>query len=117
MGAKPHQVLIDQRLEAAPPARVQPPPVPAPDAAPAPELQEEDPPPARSQDGKHDCCTLQVHYRYISTQYIRQSYIHCRYIPGISLHITRGSLLYTNGTFQVHLYTLQAAVICILAPI
>ena len=117
MGAKPHQVLIDQRLEAAPPARVQPPPVPVPDAAPAPELQEEDPPPARSQDGqhgKHDCCTLQVHCRYISTQYIRQSYINCSYIPGISLHITRGSLLYTNGTFQVHLYTLQAAVICIL---
>ena len=53
MGAKPHQVLIDQRLEAAPPALVQPPPVPVPDAAQAPELQEEDPPPARSQDGQH----------------------------------------------------------------
>ena len=56
MGAKnkltPAQVLIDQRLEAAPPARVQPPPVPVPDAAPAPELQEEDPPPARSQEGQ-----------------------------------------------------------------
>ena len=92
----PSQVLIDHRLEAATPARVQlpPVPVPVPDAAPAPELQQEDPPQARSQDGQHgkrDCCTLQVHCRCISTQYKRHSFMHCRYIPGISLHITRGS--------------------------
>ena len=57
MGAKnkltPAQVLIEQRLEAAPPARIQPPPVPVPDAAPAPQLQKEDRPQARSQDGQH----------------------------------------------------------------
>ena len=95
----PAQVLIDQRQEA-PAAGVQPPPVPDPG------LQQEDPPLAPSEDGqhgKHNCCSLQVHYRYITTQYtvhkqvhyryitthnIGQSQVHCRYTTATLLHIT-----------------------------
>ena len=93
----PAQALIDQRQEA-PAAGVHPPLLPDPG------LQQEDPPLAPGEDGQHgkqDCCILevplytvhkaifiklQVHCRYTSIQYIRQSSVHNMYTACTSLH-------------------------------
>ena len=83
---------------------------------------------------KNVICTLQVHCRYISTQFILQNrkwsialvvgdkfmknsvYQTLLYIAATYQHCTWGSIMYTTGTLQVHLYTLHKAVFWILQP-
>ena len=65
---------------------------------------------------QHPSCSRRILHRLAArmVRTVNMTAVHYRYTVGISLHSIYGSPIYTAGTFQVYLYTLQEAVICTL---